>query len=109
VQVSSYGFAPLPEPFVGPTDRLVILAPPNCPSEQGRRADELVNQLTADGIPCSRAAGANIRADRDATKDELDRLNSVMLGELPLVFINGRAKNNPDLADVEGEYRSTAN
>ncbi len=109
VQVSPYGFAPLPKPFVGPTDRLVILAPPQCPSEQGRRADELVRQLTTDGIPCSRAGGANITADREATKDELDRLNSVMLGELPIVFINGHAKNNPDVADVEGEYRSTAN
>ena len=109
VHVSPYGFAPLPKPFVGPSDRLVILAPPHCPSEQGRRADELVRQLAADGIPCSRSVGANVSAEREATKDELDRLNRVMLGELPIVFINGRAKNNPDIADVEGEYRSTAN
>ena len=30
-----------------------------------------------------------------------------MMGEGPVVFVNGKAKNNPELSDVEGEYRSS--
>lgn len=32
-QPSANGFVALPEPFTAPTDRLLILAPPNCPSQ----------------------------------------------------------------------------
>ena len=106
VQASPYGFAPLPAPFVGPSDKLLILAPPNCPSREGQRADELVRLLNADGIPCSRSGSASVSASREVTKEEIARVNKVMMGEGPVVFINGRAKNNPELSDVEGEYRS---
>jgi hypothetical protein len=109
VQASPYGFAPLPAPFVGPSDRLLILAPPNCPSAEGQRADELVRRLNADGIPCRRSGNAPVSAGREPTKEEFTRMDRIMRGEAPVVFINGRAKNNPDLADVEGEFRSTAN
>ena len=107
VQASPYGFAPLPAPFVGPSDRLLILAPPNCPSREGRRADELVRLLNADGIPCSRSGSASVSASREVTNEERARVDKVMMGEGPVVFVNGKAKNNPELSDVEGEYRSS--
>jgi hypothetical protein len=96
-------------PFRGPPDRLLILAPPYCPSAEGQRADELVRLLNADGIPCRRSGNAPVSAEREPTKEEFDRMDRILRGEAPVVFINGRAKNNPDIADVEGEYRSTAN
>jgi hypothetical protein len=32
------------------------------------------------------------------------RLNSVMNGELPIVFVNGRGKANPTLEEVIAEF-----
>lgn len=81
VQVSPYGFASLPAPFVDPSDKLLILAPPNCPSREGHRADELVRLLTADGIPCSRSGNASVSASREVTKEEMARVDKVMMGE----------------------------
>jgi hypothetical protein len=105
---SAYGFVALPEPFTGPGAGIEILAPPNCPHEAGVKADGLVRDLTADGVPCSRSGNVNISMDRPPTQAETDLLNKTMLGELPIVFVNGRAKNDPSVAEIEGEFRSSA-
>ncbi|HMD60012.1 MAG TPA: hypothetical protein VKG78_01185, partial [Opitutaceae bacterium] len=41
-KASPFGFVPLPQPFIAPPDRLLILAPADCPKEAGQRADDLV-------------------------------------------------------------------
>jgi hypothetical protein len=41
-----------------------------------------------------------------ATQQELVLLNS---GKLPIVFLRGRVKNNPTLAEVIAEYWGAAN
>jgi hypothetical protein len=104
VRASANGFVSLPAPFTGPADRLLVLAPPNCPSEEGRRADELVRQLNLDGFPCSRSGNASVASGREPTEAEMSRLNTIMLGPLPIVFINGRARNNPSISEIESEY-----
>ena len=104
MQPSANGFVPLPEPFTAPSDRLLILAPPHCPSQEGRRADELVRQLNQDGIPCTRSGDVSIGAGREPTDDETKRLNAIMMGTMPIVFINGQARNNPSLNEIKSEY-----
>jgi hypothetical protein len=104
MQSSANGFAPLPAPFIGPADRLLILAPPHCPSQEGHRADELVRQFNQDGIPCIRSGNASIASAREPTDDETSRLNSIMMGPLPIVFINGRVRNNPSIGEIKSEY-----
>ena len=104
MQPSANGFVPLPAPFTAPTDRLLILAPPHCPSQEGRRADELVRQLNQDGIPCTRSGDVSIASGREPTDDETKRLNAIMMGTMPIVFINGRARNNPSLNEIKSEY-----
>jgi hypothetical protein len=37
-----------------------------------------------------------------------NRVTSVMNGELPIVFVHGKAKSNPTLDEVAAEYRGAA-
>jgi hypothetical protein len=107
VRGDANGFAPLPPVFEPPPERLLILAPPNCPREAGRRADELASLLQNDGIPYTRSGNINIIPSRQPTSAEMDQLNRTMLGELPIVFIGGRARNNPTTDELLAEYRQT--
>ena len=106
-QASANGFVPLPAPFTAPPDRLLILAPPNCPSAEGQRADALVRGLNRDGIPCVRSGHVSVTPTRMPTEDEVARIDAIMTGSLPIVFVNGRARNNPSIAEIEAEYRSS--
>ena len=40
-------------------------------------------------------------------EDELQRVNRVMQGELPIVIVHGRGKANPTLDEVLAEYRAS--
>ena len=47
-----------------------------------------------------------------SASDDIDafvrRHNAVMNGEVPIVFVNGRVKANPDLDEVVAEYEDSA-
>jgi hypothetical protein len=82
----------------------VIFAPENCPSEAAQRADALARQLASKGIPVTRSHSANFIFDTDPGRAVLDRINTVMQGEIPIVFVNGRGRANPRVDDVLSEY-----
>jgi hypothetical protein len=105
VGADANGFSPLPAMFDPPRERLLILAPPNCPREAGRRADELVSLLQGEGITVTRSGSVSIRPTRDPSSAEMDQLNMTMLGPLPIVFVGGRARNNPTTDEILAEYR----
>ena len=102
---SPNGLYPFPAPFTPPSDRLLILAPPNCPSAEGRRADALVRGLNNDGIRCTRSGNISIKATQMPTAEEQARLDEFMRGPLPIVFVNGRVSNNPTIDEIEAEVR----
>lgn len=108
VQASANGFVPLPAPFTAPADRLLILAPPNCPSAEGQRADALVRGLNRDGIPCVRSGHVSVTPTRMPTAEEMARIDAIMTGPVPIVFVNGRVRNNPSIAEIESEYRANS-
>lgn len=99
------GFVSMPLPDNAPANKILVIAPPNCPKAAGVRASSLVSQLRSAGIPCELTG--NIRFTV-ATEAEAKRLNSLMNSTLPLVFIRGKARSNPPLADVIAEYRKTS-
>lgn len=98
------GFVSLPPVNGAPADTVMVVAAENCPHEDAQRADRLTAELKGRGIPVLRSHQVSFTIDSpDSAVPE--RINAVMTGQLPIVFINGRAKPNPSLDDVIAEFR----
>ena len=100
------GFLALPTLTDADPKKVVVFAPENCPSEKARQADDLARQLASRNIPSIRSHDVSFTStDPDPAIGA--RLNAVMNGELPIVFVNGRGKANPALEEILAEYRGT--
>ncbi|SBV35253.1 conserved hypothetical protein [uncultured Stenotrophomonas sp.] len=88
---------------------VLVLAPPNCPSEQAQRAEALIRELTDIGIPVKR--GSSFAFDlENPTREQraaVDRTVKVFKQGAPAVFINGMGMSNPSTSQVVAVYRST--
>jgi hypothetical protein len=104
-KVSPYGFTPISLAGL-PTDKVCVIAPQYCSSEEGRRADEITQQLTSEGIPCIRVSNVSLTFDHQPSQAELDRSKAIMTGRVPIIVINGWARNSPETSDVVSEFRS---
>lgn len=101
---SRNGFVALPPVIGASTSSVLVIAAENCPEEAAQRADRLAEQLGRERIPVSRLH----RTEFDIPGGDAvvaQRLLSIMNGELPIVFVNGRAKSNPTLEEVIDEYK----
>jgi hypothetical protein len=99
-------FVPMPTPAGHSSAGVVVFAPANCTKAEGLRADDMMRQLEARGIPASRASSANFSTD-GMTPEGIQNLNSVMAGTLPAVFVNGTGKANPSFEEVAAQYERT--
>lgn len=98
------GFVELPAfPDGQDAGTVYVVAAENCPHEEAQRADRLATELSNQNISVQRTHRVGFSTLREASQAE--RVNTVMNGELPIVFINGRAKSNPTLDEVVKEYR----
>jgi len=106
---SQNGFVPVQMPDGAPPRAVLVLAPPDCPSDEARRAEALVEHLHAQGIPVIR--GSSISFDLMNPTDEqragVERAVAVFNGGAPAVFVDGMAMSNPTAAQVAAEYRRT--
>ena len=100
---SEGGFVSIPVPDGMSPHGVVVFAPQNCPSDAAQRAYALISDLGGRGVPVSRADSASFGDLPDAAAAE--RVRAVMSGEVPIVFVNGKAKANPSLEEVVAEYR----
>lgn len=103
---SSHGFVALPPASGISTQGVTVIAAENCPHEAAQRADALATKLAGNGVPVVRSHSVNFTLN-GADAGLADRITTVMNGELPIVFINGRARANPSYDDVMAEWRST--
>ena len=99
--ISENGFVALPLPSGVSDADLVIFAPANCPKAAGRRADLLEEELDRLGIRHKRSQRADFAG---LEPGDVPLVQSVMNGELPIVFVSGRAKANPSPDEVAAEY-----
>jgi len=99
-------FVQMPPMDVGGGDGVVILGPANCSSAGAQRADSLAKALEKRGIPHTRSNQMGMLSGERPSKEQMDKVKAVMGGEVPIVFIRGRAKANPSLDEVLSEYRS---
>ena len=100
---SPNGFVALPAMDSADSKQVIVFAPENCPSEKAQQADDLARQLTARNIPAVRSHNVSFTSP-DPDPSVGIRLNSVMNGELPIVFVKGRGKANPTIEEVIAEY-----
>lgn len=96
------GFESVPLPDGVSSQGVVVFAPANCSSDAARRTDELVQYLARHGIPYARTDTANY--SRLASQEEVSRVQSVMNGPVPVVYVRGKAKANPSPEEVRVEY-----
>lgn len=105
-EATANGFVSLP-PLSGPgADGIIIFAPENCSSDGARRADTLAGELSFKGIPYERSSSAQFGFTENPGQAMMDRMNAVMGGEGPIVFVRGKAKANPSLEEVIAEYEA---
>lgn len=100
------GFIPVQMPDGAASDKVLILAPLNCPHEGARRADALAQQLQQLGIPALRSNRYSIANARTADRDGVNRAFDILkTNQVPVVFVNGKAAANPASDSVVAEYR----
>ena len=68
--------------------------------------DRLAEDLGRKGIPVVRTHNISFRFE-GSDGAQAEAVSAVMRGPLPIVFVRGRAKANPSLADVMAEYGGT--
>lgn len=103
------GFVPVQMPDGAPQRVVLVLAPPDCPSDEAQRADSLARHLSAQGIPVRKGSSisfnvVNPTADQRAG---VERAVAVFNRGAPAVFVNGMAMANPTPAQVIAEYHRT--
>ncbi|WP_202843094.1 hypothetical protein [Luteimonas saliphila] len=105
---SPNGFVPVEMPAGVAPGAVLVLAPRNCPSEQARRTEALVQQLDRAGIPVVRGDGFSFDV-ADPTREQMagiDRAVEVFKRGAPAVFVHGMAMSNPTAAQTIAEYRA---
>ena len=103
--ISESGFASLP-PVDGQDSRTVfVVAAQNCPHEEAQRADRLAEDLSRSGIPVRRTDEVHFSFTGEPDSGTMERINRIMNGPLPIVFVDGRAKSNPSLDEVLAEFK----
>lgn len=88
---------------------VLVLAPPNCPSEQAERTDALVRELTRAGIPVKRDSGFDFDVANPTAEqiERIDRTVAVFKRGAPAVFVNGLGMSNPTVEQTIAAYRGS--
>ena len=79
---------------------VVVIAPIGCTREEARRAEQLASDLSRNGVRVQRTNRISFTGFDPA---EAGRIESVMNGGVPIVFVNGKGKANPTFNEVMAE------
>ena len=79
---------------------VVVIAPIGCSREEARRAEQLAADLGRNGV---RVQQTNRISFTGFDPAEEGRIQSVMNGGVPIVFVNGKGKANPTFNEVMAE------
>jgi len=106
---SQNGFVPVEMPMGAPAHTVLVLAPPNCPSDEAKRAEALVRALTDQGVPVKQDSAMSFEITNPTDEQEagVERAVAVFNRGAPAVFVNGMGMSNPTAAQTIAEYRKT--
>jgi hypothetical protein len=85
-----------------------VVAAQNCPHEAAQRSDRLAEALSKRGIAVERTHQARFRFTSSPDGATIERINAIMNGPLPAVFVDGRAKSNPSVDEVAMAFAQAA-
>lgn len=102
-------FVPVHMPSGMQRNTVFVLAPPNCPSDQAKRAEALIRELGNAGIPVKRESGIafDIENPTDEQMRDIDRAIAVFKRGAPAVYVNGLAMSNPSTEQTIAAYRGS--
>ena len=102
-------FVPVHMPRGMQRNTVFVLAPPNCPSDQAKRAEALIRELGNAGIPVKRESGIafDIENPTDEQMRDIDRAIAVFKRGAPVVYVNGLAMSNPSTEQTIAAYRGS--
>ena len=102
-------FVPVHMPSGMQRNTVFVLAPPNCPSDQAKRAEALIRDLGNAGIPVKRESGIafDIENPTDEQMRDIDRAIAVFKRGAPVVYVNGLAMSNPSTEQTIAAYRGS--
>jgi hypothetical protein len=104
---SANGFVALPPVQGQNPSTVLVIAAEDCPEEDAQRADRLADDLKRKGLPVARIH--HLTFDLPGTGGaDVNLINSVMGGTLPIVIVHGKAQANPSLDQVIAEYSGAA-
>lgn len=95
-------FISLPQPINTSKSQVLILAPRNCSSSEAKQAKALAAKLRQKNISYQELDTVSFDASSDPKA--INRLNQVMNGTIPIVFVGGKGKANPSIDEVLAEY-----
>jgi len=82
-----------------------VMAPPNCPSQEAQQARLLCAAIQVAGVPCEISSQLQLNPD---SPEEAERLKKFMDQVAnPLVVVRGWGKGNPTVKEVIAQYRAT--
>lgn len=99
----AHGFAALASPEGADPRKVWIVAAVNCPKEGARRADELARRLAERNMSFDRRSNVSFSLTEE-DQGIYGHIQKIMNSEVPIVFVNGRMKSNPDFDEVVAEY-----
>lgn len=102
---SATSFVEVPTPAELESAPVVVAGLPSCP-HSGQQTKALLDQLTAANIPHKNITSFSFEGTDDW--QGIHRLNEIMKRGAPIVFVNGKAKSNPNINEVIAEYRQTS-
>lgn len=107
--VNAGEFVPVEMPGSTQRNTVLVLAPPNCPSERAQRADALVRALQDRGIPVTRGSSVDFTLTNPTAEQRaaVDRTVAVLRQGAPAVFVNGMGMSDPSFAQVAAIYEQT--
>lgn len=102
-------FIPVEMPGGTQRNTVLVLAPPNCPSERAKRADALVQALQEKGITVVRGSSISFEIANPSLeqREGVERTMQVFRQGAPAVYVNGMGMSNPDIAQVAAVYEKT--
>jgi hypothetical protein len=105
IHTDGAGFAGMISPDGTDPNKVLIIGPETGPSEEARHCNDMALQLTNLGIPFQRTSAHDLRFSSNE-KIDVARLNVIMAGNPPIVFIHGQAKSDATVEQVVAEYRT---
>lgn len=105
-EISKYGFELMPVLENTDPNAIIIFTPEKLPAQDAERAGALASELSRAGLQFTRSSKADFTFTDKPDEAMMAKLNRIMNGKPPTVFVRGRAKSNPDARDVIAEFKS---